>query len=319
MFRLNQIIFPILLVACAGKSIAQVQPVSTASLTQAQALGIATRFSASLGHPLSGRSPYQPNSAIAPKANISRSLPEWKFTQFDGKNSVDVEVVAATGVVSGYMNHTDTPDPQPEDAPMSKSEAIAQATVILTRAGALKTNELTFNRADLTPFGKDTTEWWVSWNRTYQGVVYREQGASIGFNGETGRLLGFGVNFKTPPPSTMKTVFSQEQAIEVADRQLQDAGYLPGSVIRVKTEIVMPNTFWKPGGSEANSELIARAAWVCVYKSSDEIGDVWVDRETGLVIGGTSYNSAKYAGPRKVEKPIATPVPKTVVKSTAKK
>ena len=297
MIWLSQIIIFGILTICTTASIAQNTPVVTSNLTQAQALDIAAKFSATMGHPLTGHSPYQPNTVVAPQASVTQKPAEWKFTQFDGKNFIDVEVVAATGVVSGYMHHTDTPDPQPEDASMSQSEAVAQATAILTKAGAMKTNELVLHSADIVPSGKDSTEWWVSWDRIYQGVIYHDQGANVGFDGETGQLLGFGVRFKTPPPATMTIAITQAQAASVADEHLQEAGRQPGSVLRVKAEIVQPNTFWQPGGSEANPQSIARAAWVCQYESNDEYGDVWVDRETGQVIGGTQYSNARYVGP----------------------
>ena len=303
-------LFGFLLLGCIGQCTAQNnQPKVVTPLTEEQSLNIAKDFSHQIGHPIVEKNVLGANDPSVSKditpstAQRDQTPSTWKYRLFDGNNQIDIEIIAATGMISQYFVHSDTPNPQPEDGPLSKAQAIAQATTILTKAGAFRTNELKFKEADQTHSSATTEEWYVSWDRTFQGVPYRDQGASVTLDADTGKLIGFGVRFRTAAPESSVANITRKEAQNISTKQLISAGLEPGDPSNLEWEVIQPNNFWHPDADNPPTPPRVRVAWICQYKIDGRFYEVWVDRETGQVIGGSQVSNAGYL--RRVRPKIA--------------
>jgi hypothetical protein len=79
---------------------------------------------------------------------------------------------------------------------------------------------------------------------------------------------------------------SRAKAGDIAIKQIANAG-IQATPVSIQAQVVQPNTFWFPGGREVESVPIAWVAWVCHFKIEGWEYEVWVDTETGRVIGGS--------------------------------
>lgn len=280
------------------------QPESSLKLTQSQVSQIVKKFLGQIGQPGTGEtsiSPAIPNSLPGNEAGTSperlsgqavSAATLWQITVPDPVHPKYLEVSDATGQVIHYIRDDNSKDHQPLETPIPKSQAIARASVALLDAGAMKSGELKFKEAFLSSLSANSQIWFVSWDRMVQGIPYREQGANVTVDAQTGEVTGFSVNFHTHPPVSMAFNVSRDQAKALATQAFADAGMQFAEPPVVKAEIVQPNGYWKPGVGEAERQPVARTAWTCRFKNGRQSYEAWIDAETGEPIGG------QYSGPR---------------------
>lgn len=294
----------IVLSLLVGKSTALadgVQPTDHPKITEAAATQIANYFCLRMGHPV-----------VTPPASLLSSLSSsrlsaadgpliWRATLYDGKGLVDIDVDSTTGVVTRYMNLRGVSDLPAVKDPISEERVIAKAREVLTSAGAMRSNELVLKGAELMHTAANSTTWLISWRRDFSGIPYRDQGAHVGVDADTGELIGFGVNFRTPVPRSANANVSKDQALSIAAKQLLDAGLQADAALHVTTEVIQPNTFWQPDGSESQTLPYARVVWICQYRVDAAFYEVWVDRETAQIIGGSRASNMGFNKVRKVK------------------
>ena len=280
------------------------QSVSSPKLTQAQVNQTVAKFLQQIGQPMKGTafvslaapsSLSNPNSIVALQGLPAMTTPiqlRWQVTIPDAIYPKFFEVSDSTGQIVHYIRDDNSNDHQPLGTPISKTQAIAHATSVLTNTGAFKTNELAFKEAILMQGSVNSQEWFVSWKRVFGKVDYREQGANVSVDAQTGEITGCSSNFHTPPPASAGFNISQDQAIAVAAQAFAAAGRQFADPPTVKAEVVQLNGYWQPSVGEAVRQPIARVAWVCHFVNGRQSYEAWVDAETGQVIGG------QYVGPR---------------------
>ncbi len=278
------------------------QGAATASkLTQVDANKIATTFCRNIGKPLTVPAD---NLDLAPNTKNGDSVihwhPHWKVGFSD---QADVEVEDATGMVTHYMNSAFFyrpaekrigPDGKYAGKSLSQEKAVERAAAILKSTG-VSPSELAFMAAieEVDGDGSDVKEhdWRIIWNRIYHGIPYdRDQNASVEIQADTGEAIAIGVNFRSAPPTTSKIILTKEQAAITALAQTNAASMSGVSLFGSSLEVVQPNTFWQDANDRPQSDL-ARIAWCNVLGYSDSNHSscqVWVDAETGDVIGGTA-------------------------------
>ena len=210
----------------------------------------------------------------------------WQVTIPDTVHPKFFEVSDSTGQIVHYIQDDNSNNHQPLGTPISKAQAIAQATSALINVGAFKTNELTLKEAILMQGSANSQEWFVSWTRMLGQIPYREQDANVGVDAQTGEVTGFSINFHTPPPTSTAFSISQSQAVTIATQAFAAAGVQFADAPTVKAEVVQPNGYWQPGVGEASRQPIARVAWICHFANGRQSFEAWVDAETGDVIGG---------------------------------
>ena len=123
--------------------------------------------------------------------------------------------------------------------------------------------------------------------RAYAGIRYKDQGANVILQAETGEPIAFTVKFASPPLDPSPVLVSQANAVASASSLMSLSLAAGAALDNVKTEIVQPNTFWLPSGSEEQRVGKVRTAHVVAFKSGPDRVEVWLDSETGNVIGGS--------------------------------
>jgi hypothetical protein len=232
--------------------------------------------------------------------------PRWLVTFPDTGQELDV--VDATGVVSRYRDHGLVDWLQANDQPagdaIPQDNAIDAASAVLLASG--QSDELASPNATLTQILGDQLRsgqtWIVKWDRQYQGIPYERQSAQVVLQAETGLVIGFGLTYPAPPPTSVSATVTDDQASGTALGQLASSGILAPTLVDERQEIVQPNNFW-PTGDESPAPGTSRLAWVCTYSvtvpaddttifASYDVGyTVKVDSETGSVIGGSTYST----------------------------
>jgi hypothetical protein len=264
------------------------------SLTQEQAVQLAKDFCQRIGVPVT-----TPATVQYPSPQDTHWQARWRVVF---NNQATAEVVGPTGDGCFYVNDALyerlARDNRPAGAAIPEAEAIRRATAVLAATGDAK--ELAFDKATLVqthnpPLASCHT-WIVSWTRQFQNVLYRHQGANMLLDAETGEVKIMCKNFPTPPPSVTVFKIRRDQATQVAVRKLAEAGVMGVSPVKVQAEIVRPNTFWMPEGNAVEEATISWVAWTCRFQIGEQNVEVWVDVETGSVIGGSLWGHRRAVG-----------------------
>ena len=267
------------------------QAVTNTQMTQARAVQLAADFCARIGIDAT-----MPVKAIFPATDVVEYSPlswqpRWKITF---KNQVEVDLVDATGLVCGFSNYAPGDklawDRTPPGNAIPEAEAIEKASSLLQATEQFR--ELGLPTAHLIQFSyvpmMASHQWIVAFPRVFQGIPYNDQQATVLLQAETGDLIGFGIVFSSPAPLSASMNMGVEQAASIASNLL-GLSNMPDVVLdSVQTQIVRPNTYWQPGGAEEHKlQGPARVARVVRFKAGDETREIWIDTETGQVIGGS--------------------------------
>ncbi|BDI31714.1 hypothetical protein CCAX7_37650 [Capsulimonas corticalis] len=269
-------------------------PVTT--LTSAQAIQIAQTFCQTIGAPVTDTA-----TAIypAPDRTGGQQSPYWRtcwLVKLGAK--AEVEVADATSVITWYHNYDLSQQlvttQQPPGTPISTASATQCATAALqatSQAESLDTVQTT--QVQLTqPASAAGNIWVVSWPRKNQNVPYHYEQATVQLQAETGAIRSLSLNFPSPPPAALTPSVTQSQAVSTANAQLASSGITGLTLQSTQMQWVQSNAFWQTGSSTPQLGA-ARMVWNCYYSSSAGIADeVWVDSQTGSVIGGMTYVKA---------------------------
>ena len=271
-----------------------------ARLTEAQAIQLAQQFCQRIGQPVTG-----PAVTEFPEREELVDLPNhfwqtcWKISfGYD----VDVQVIDATGVIRGYGNNAFFHKPLAEQhLPVgefiSEQEAMQKALFILQATG--QTEELTppdirFEEI-ARPVKHGTTDWAVRWHRSSHGIAYREDGADVILDGESGKVISAGIGYYSPPLAAFTERFHRAETAAIAGEVMSQVG-LPDAVpetriVRAGLErMERPNTFWQDGDENHPAPGPARPVHAHVYRADNIYYEVWIDMETGQTIGGSWYS-----------------------------
>lgn len=149
--------------------------------------------------------------------------------------------------------------------------------------------------------------WLVDWGRKTGGYKYRYDGVRVRIHEKYG-LAGYGYVFFSDPPKTLIMNISKEKAIEIAKpfakKMAKLFGYKSGEVLGAELQITNPNYFegqfaegFRRIGVRDHSKYpqsYSRLAWIVsfswgydkVFTKNYEPSHVWIDAETGEVLGG---------------------------------
>ena len=223
--------------------------------------------------------------------------PYWKITR-PGHSRIQVD--DTTGRIISYVNYdtADANNDAPSDVGIPKSRALQIAKSAMQVAGCslddMALEGVTDQEGHNPPIAS-MHEMVVAWLRTYKGIPYRAEWASVRLEAETGDVISVGVGLRSSDPTAVTENVSQAQAQAIAEAQLSAAGLpLPNlPLMQAKKEIVPFNSYWQ-SGDEAHHTLQTRAAWNYHFGVPENYFEVWVDTETGDVIGG--YHMASLGG-----------------------
>ncbi|MDQ2730913.1 MAG: hypothetical protein M3Y56_04580 [Armatimonadota bacterium] len=288
------------------------------TLTQPQAVQIASTFCQTIGSPIT-----DPGVAVFPAPSSGSGLPDSYYLprwQVKFGHKAVVEVVDATGLVSRYynydlshramLNNGAAGTPITQDAATTTANAVIQAGTGASELGTPQAQEVQLAN----PATSSGHLWMINFPRMFNTVPYRRQGASVVLQAETGAVQGYSLNFLTPMPAATNLSVTHDTAIATAQGQLTTSNIGGTILAAAQQEVVQPNTFWVQGGSPLPQPGAApRVAWDCSYVNAtqDGIYQVWVDAETGQVIGGiTMQKQGLHLRPLGPPKPRSLSTPK---------
>ena len=221
-------------------------------------------------------------------------LPRWQVKYAD---DAEIEVIDASGAIARYLNIAEAAqlmrNAVPAAAGVGAAAAMSTANAALvasgTPMGELAAGVVTECQDD-SPSTGGGHSWEIVWRRqfsdgVYPTVMYRDDCASASVT-QTGVLTSFALSFSSPPPVTSSYLVNQDHAEDTALDQLVDAEIDSPEWLSSAELVVQPNSFWSDGSMDPQPGL-SRVAWVCRYTAGALRYEVWVDRETGAVIGGT--------------------------------
>ncbi|BDI27961.1 hypothetical protein CCAX7_000120 [Capsulimonas corticalis] len=273
------------------------------TLTQAQAIQIASTFCQALGAPvtLANGTATFPAAPQCPGLQADHWQPRWSIT-FPGQASL--EVVDATNQVNHYENvqyeNQLNNGLEPSGSPIASGAALTDAQAVLTGAGGvtdIASPSSTLNASGTTKTDADT--WLVIWNRQVNSIPYKDQQVTVTLQAETGIPILFDLEYPSAPPASTSATVTQSQALTTAGNQLTTAGITQTTLQSATLQVVQPNTYWQNGGSSVPSaNAIGVVVWNCRYlATTGNTYEVWVDASSGAVDGGFPYiiaGSAKH-------------------------
>ena len=208
------------------------------------------------------------------------------------KHRFEAEVDDQTGRILGYLDYTasDENKYQPAGEAISEAEALKLAQAAIQATGT-SLNQLKLPRVveyqNTQPPTSAGHEWCVTWFHTFHGVPSQRDGARVYLAAETGKIISVNINDRLVDPSTTVENVTQEQAMTISAAQLSAVEISNVPFLSVEKQLVPLNRYWEKGDSTRHSRQ-TRAVWNCKWGYSDpeRILEVWVDMETGDVVGG---------------------------------
>jgi hypothetical protein len=275
---------------------------STPTMTQAQVLQVASTFCQAIGQPVTGTATATYPAPLRYAGMQATNYQSRWLVTYDSPSGeqAELEIVDATGAVSRYYNFAlsqqDAANTAPAGTSLPQTTALQDAAADLQAAGLpidAGTPTAT-NIQIMAPALSSGNLWQVIRPRQYQGVPYRNQQVSVMLQAETGAILGLSVAFPSPPPAVGAGPITQNQAEATAEALLTVANIPSLTLQSCQQLVVQPNTFWQQNGSVTPQPNVAgQVAWDCLYTDSNGNNDeVWVDTNSGNVIGGESYGLA---------------------------
>jgi hypothetical protein len=122
-------------------------------------------------------------------------------------------------------------------------------------------------------------------------MPFHDDAAAVSLQAETGELLSMLLNYPSPPPviASVKALLRQDQdgSRHLAAAHLGAArGVKETTLIRSELLMVQPNTYWVDGSVRPKRPVVVRPAWTFLLMEGQKAYAVWIDAETGKVIGG---------------------------------
>lgn len=276
----------------ASPAVASV-PTSGIRLTASQAVTVAQAFCKAAHIPVvTGQAAFPAHrlglSRLAPLPDTYWQ-PRWAVHL--GRN--EIEVVDATSIVTKFFAF-DTFKNGPAGKAIPRSQALSHAFAIIQAAGVKETlGSPEIQEVHMTsPPQRDSHLWSIVYPRTFQGYTVARQQITVMLQAETGELKALGVTFPTPPPapnSPKITPVVAQATSAVTLKQIQGMNFL---FRHAQLEWVKPNgqTFSPSSrGTEPSRDTpgVLRLVWDCQFTDNKRsFAEVWVDAETGKMVGG---------------------------------
>jgi len=225
---------------------------------------------------------------------------------YGGEIEVSVEpesgrVIAFHDMVLTCALRTDSLPPEPPR--QTAQQAIMRARSYVALAG-IDVRSLAVSICRLQTVGPlvgaDARQWYLWFERVHEGVAfpYAAQGVSVVLDSDHGRLIALRAKMAAHPPGLGRLQIGPDRACDVAKELVRSFN---GEVLNepwAELRIVLPNDFWAPDkdlaarfNASPRVDPNSRVAWIVrlpvrLWSPQDAVADVWVDAETGSVIGG---------------------------------
>jgi len=217
----------------AGMMLLAAPAIRSADVTEQDAVRVAKDLLAGVGRPV-------PPGQAAVKAEIRHNRGVWKVEFLP---SLEIEVSRATGKAVGFLDHSAIPTTAPA-SPITGQQAREEAEQQIS-ALRLLPEDAVFQRVNPLILGGILGDpatgpaiWQVIWTRNCGPYPVVHDTFVVQVDAGTGRLIGFGNNFRTPCPAVLQPAITHDSALEAARRA---AGTMAGERSPARLVIVDPD------------------------------------------------------------------------------
>ena len=218
------------------------------------------------------------------------------FWKIEAQQSFSMEIDDQTGHVLSYINFTASEDGKYKAAgkTMPKQEVRTRAEAALLAAGvSLEHLKLAYVQEYQNSDFAYGHEMWVDWKHTFHGIPADRAGASVCLGAETGKVISLSVsdpNRWIDPPTAVENI-TREQAVAIARAQLYAVGYKDLPLASADKRLMPSNRYWYYGTDTTPLSRQTRVVWDCAWQYLSGNYQVWIDTQTGAVIGGEHEKS----------------------------
>ena len=201
-------------------------------------------------------------------------------------SNTEIEVVDATGIVTKYFVF-ESNDQHSAGKAIPRSQALARAAMVVRSTGLMESlGQPEVQEMQITsPPTRNGHLFSIVYPRQAQGHPVHSQQVTVMLQAESGTLQALGVTFPIPPPALTTPRITLTTAKFAAGKSLRDAQGPNFIFNRALLEWVQPMDQQPNGRRELSNSL--RLAWNCGFSLKDRAyAQVWVDAQTGQIIGG---------------------------------
>lgn len=285
----------LLLSALSLASAAQAKP----RMTKYQVIQIFQRFSLRVTGDRRAEAfitrPYQPPLTEINYYDADHRHGFWKIK---AQKSFEMEVDDQTGHVLSYIDDTVSGDGRYKAAgtAMPKEEVRTRAEAALSAAGmsfdhlklAYIQESQIFGVASVSGHRMD-----VAWKHTFEGIPADRAETRVCLGAETGKVIWVAAGDPDrwiDPPTAVENI-TREQAVAIARIQMSVVGYNDLPLTSAKKQLMPSNRYWEHGTDTTPLSRQTRVVWDCAWQYLSGNYHVWIDTQTGAVIGGEHEGS----------------------------
>ena len=228
------------------------------------------------------------------------------FWKIEAQRNFAMEVDDQTGNILSYNDDAALEDGKYKAAgkAMPKEEAIQRAEAALSAAGvSLEYLQFSYIQESQNSYIREGQNFglpsvsghqmWLEWRHTFHGIPADRAGTKVRLGAETGKIIWVSAgdpNQWIDPPAAVENI-TREQAIAIARAQLYAVGYKDLPLTSAEKQLMPSNRYWMHGTDTTPLSRQTRVVWNCAWQYLSGNYDVWIDTQTGEVIGGEHRGS----------------------------
>ena len=134
--------------------------------------------------------------------------------------------------------------------------------------------------------------WELYFRKTYKGYKYKGKNdrITLAIDPADGSLVGYGNPGEVKSPEKLDVKITKDQAIKIVNNFMDKHSIRVKSLDETNMYIVNPNNYWEicfNKDIQRNDDTSPKLSWVVQFQCSMwRRAEVWVDTETGTIIGG---------------------------------
>ncbi|HOF89324.1 MAG TPA: hypothetical protein PLZ36_14660 [Armatimonadota bacterium] len=193
--------------------------------------------------------------------------------------------------------------PAGDKVTITTAQANAAAEKVLALAGiSMQSLKLSQSQPECHTAPPQDQQWSVRYQRIHAGYAFAHDSVVVNLHPLNASLLSYKASLRSPVPKSLKVVITEMDAKKIAENYLAGKGHAIRRIASAKLLIVQPNHYYEKTKPAAR-ETVTRLAWVihCIrqhepirlpdgttkaVEGDDHFADVWIDAETGKVLGG---------------------------------
>lgn len=202
------------------------------------------------------------------------------------------DIDSATGQVHYAKRKTYSP-PSGKGGAISEEGAERKSLAYLRSAGV----PLDESKIDASAVPKPSAATYgvIDYLRIAQGIQYINDYIRVNVYPSNGVLLSLRYEFNSPKLEKFSIKLKKQDAITKAGAYIAGNFAPAGKAVYAELRLVQPNNYYDyvDVGGAADKPVISRPAWVIQFSNPWVVTEIWMDAETGTVLGGSTTGYPK--------------------------